>query len=332
MPVFDFTGFIDLAAEKLGGKALLCSDDFFGEKENLLKPSRGQFVPGKHTDDGRWVDGWESSRRREPGHDWCIIQLAATGKIYGIDIDTNHFTGNYPPFASVDAFNIKDAVTDDFELLEWTEILPKSPLGPDMQNLFSITDNSSYTHLRLNIYPDGGVARFKVYGEVAKNWSAVTPGDEPDLAAAVNGGKAMLCSDMFFSHMDNLIMPGRGIDISDGWETRRSRIPGNEDWVIIALAHPGKINRISIDTAHFKGNYPESCKLEGCYVAPETKIDFLKDAPNWSVILPRISLQADEEHLFEASPGTTGTYSHVRLTIFPDGGISRLRLFGTPVL
>ncbi|MEO6723583.1 MAG: allantoicase, partial [Ferruginibacter sp.] len=229
----NYTQLTDLAAEKLGAKALLCSDDFFAEKENLLKPGRGIFIPEKYTDRGKWMDGWESRRKREPGNDWCIIQLATPGKIFGVDIDTNHFLGNHPPFASVDAFNIKDADTDDYEQLKWIEILPKSALQPGSQNLFEITDQNVYTHLRLNIYPDGGVARFKVYGEVVKNWAAVGENDAVDLAAAENGGKAILCNDMFFSHMDNLIMPGRGVNMGDGWETKRNRNPGNKDWVIV---------------------------------------------------------------------------------------------------
>src|SRR6187402_3583860 len=187
-----FTSFINLAADRLGAETVLCSDDFFAKKENLLKPVRGIFIPGKYTDRGKWMDGWESRRKRGQGHDWCIIQLATPGIIYGVDIDTNHFLGNHPPFASVEAFNIKDADTDDYEQLKWTEILPRSPLQPGSQNLYEINDENVYTHLRLNIYPDGGVARFKVYGEVVKNWNAVSENDEVDLAAAENGGKAIL--------------------------------------------------------------------------------------------------------------------------------------------
>ena len=333
MSDYEFTNMIDLAAEKLGGKALLCSDDFFAEKENLLKPGRGIFIADKYTDRGKWMDGWESRRKREPGHDWCIIQLATPGKIYGMDIDTNHFLGNHPPFASVEAFNIKDADTDDYEQLKWTEILPKSPLQPGSQNLYAIEDHEVYTHLRLNIFPDGGVARFKVYGEVVKNWNAVGDEDEVDLAAAENGGKAMLSNDMFFSHMDNLIMPGRGVNMGDGWETRRSRIPGNSDWVIVRLAHPGVINKVLIDTAHYKGNYPDSCTVHGCYLQSDEEVDFTGTSITWVEILPQVKLLPDEEQLFEGDAVRVhAPVTHVRLTIYPDGGISRMRLFGKPEL
>ncbi|MEP7144993.1 MAG: allantoicase [Ferruginibacter sp.] len=331
MPQPIITKMTNLAAEKLGGKTLLCSDDFFAEKENLLKPGRGIFNADKYTDRGKWMDGWESRRKRGPGHDWCIIQLAAPGKIYGVDIDTNHFLGNHPPFASVEAFNIKNTDTDDFEKLQWVEMLPKSPLEPGSQNPYEIKDRNIYTHLRLNIYPDGGVARLKVYGEVVKDWSIVTEEEETDLASIVNGASAILCNDMFFSHMDNLLMPGRGLSMGDGWETKRNRTPGNKDWVIVQLAHPGTIHRVLIDTGHFKGNYPESCMIEGCSFAPNETIDFANDEIDWALLLPLVKLEADHEHYFEKEIAGGQPFTHIRLSIFPDGGISRMRLFGKPV-
>lgn len=323
-----FTHLTDLAAEKLGGKVLLCSDDFFAEKENLIKPGRGIFIADKYTDRGKWMDGWESRRKRTPGHDWCIIQLATSGKIYGMDIDTNHFLGNHPPHASVDAINVMKEPFTHLEKANWKEILPKSPLQPGSQNFFELTDNNIYTHLRLNIYPDGGVARFKVYGEVYKDWGVIDDEELIDLAAAANGAKSILCNDMFFSHMDNLIMPGRGVNMGDGWETKRNRTPNNKDWVIVRLAHKGNVEKILIDTCHFKGNYPDSCLLEGCDIAykEESKLD--GDAVHWKTILPKSKLSADHEHLFENEVANKGPFTHVRLSIFPDGGISRMRLWG----
>src|SRR5438105_7684669 len=163
----DFTSLTDLAAERLGGKALICSDDFFAEKENLLKPGRGIFIPDKYTDRGKWMDGWESRRKRTPGHDWCIIKLATSGKIYGVDIDTNHFLGNHPPYASIDALCIDDEVADKAALAEngqWTQILPRVALKQGSQNIFPVASSERWTHIRLNIYPDGGVARLRVFG------------------------------------------------------------------------------------------------------------------------------------------------------------------------
>ena len=331
-----FTNLIDLAAERLGGKVLLCSDDFFAEKENLLKPGRGIFIADKYTDRGKWMDGWESRRKRVPGHDWCIIQLATTGIIHGVDIDTNFFLGNHPPHASIEACNInldKGFVWDgeSSEKLSWVEILPKSPLAPGSQNFYEISSKETYTHLRLHIYPDGGVARLKVYGEVVKDWNAVKADDLVDVAAAVNGAKSILCNDMFFSHMDNLIMPGRGINMGDGWETKRNRTPNNKDWVIVRLAHKAVIHKILIDTCHFKGNYPDTCMIEGCNIS-QTDENIVGTADvDWVVILPESKLAADYEHYFEHEVMGKQAFTHVRLTIFPDGGVSRMRLWGTIV-
>jgi allantoicase len=323
-----FTKLPDLAAERMGGIVLACSDDFFAEKENLIKPGRGIFIPQKYTDRGKWMDGWESRRKRTPGHDWCVLQLGVSGKLAGVDIDTNHFLGNHPPFASIDAANLPGGFVDDPSKISWKEILPKSPLLPGSQNFFEIQDKEIYTHVRLNIYPDGGIARYKVYGEVFKDWNAFQK-KQVDLAAAANGAKAILCNDMFFSHMDNLIMPGRGANMGDGWETKRNRNPGNKDWVIIRLAHKGIIERATVDTCHFKGNFPDSCMLEGCNISPEEENNIGTSSIQWSTIFPQSKLEADHEHFFEKQIADKGPFTHVRLTIFPDGGISRLRLTGT---
>ncbi len=325
-----FTSLIDLASEKIGGKALICSDDFFAEKENLLKSGRGIFIADKYTDRGKWMDGWESRRKRTPGYDWCIIKLGASGIIKGLDIDTNYFLGNHPPHASVEVVNLDGNPSD--EVLQsaetkWVELLPKAPINPGSQNLFEINNDQIWTHLRLNIYPDGGVARLKVYGEVYKNWNLIKKDEVTDLAAAVNGAKSIICNDMFFSHMDNLIMPGRGINMGDGWETKRNRTPNNRDWVIVKLAHIGKIRKILIDTCHFKGNYPDTCSLEGVNTL-NVNVDMNSADLKWTEILPKQKLQADYEHYFENEIINQGPFTHVRLTIFPDGGISRMRLFG----
>jgi len=321
-----FTNLTDLAAERLGGKVIYATDDFFAEKENLIKPGRGIFVPDKYTDRGKWMDGWESRRKRTPGHDWCIVQLAVPGIIKGFDIDTNHFLGNHPPFASIEGAELdKEPTREEIEKGEtaWEEILQKSPLAPGSQHFFEINSDKIWTHLKLNIYPDGGVARLRVYGEVFRRFKK---GENLDLAAAINGGKALRCNDMFFSKMDNLIMPGRGINMGDGWETKRNRTPNNRDWVILKLATVGHLNKILIDTCHFKGNYPDCFSLEG---GLDENINPL-DANNaeWVEILPPSKLRADCEHVFEKEIKNNGPFSHVRLNIFPDGGVSRLRVFG----
>ncbi|MFM2135247.1 MAG: allantoicase [Bacteroidota bacterium] len=329
-----FAGLINLAAERLGAEAVACSDDFFAEMGNLVKPGRGIFIADKYTDRGKWMDGWESRRKRVPGHDWCILKLGAPGIIRGFDIDTNHFLGNHPPFASIEACFLEGNPTADrvqSEEIRWQEILPKSALNPGSQHFFKCDSEQLFTHVKLHIYPDGGVARLKVYGEVKKDWSNVTKEDTIDLAAATNGAKSILCNDMFFSHMDNLLMPGRGINMGDGWETKRNRTPGNRDWVIVRLAHPGTLKQILIDTCHFKGNYPDSCSLEGCSVSSDNESYILDGKVDWMEILPKQKLQADHEHLFVKELLPHGKMTHVRLSIYPDGGVSRMRLFGNIV-
>src|SRR2546423_3473110 len=324
-------GLVDLASERVGGVALIATDEFFAEKENLLKPGRVIFVPDKFTDRGKWMDGWETRRRRTAGNDWCVVRLGLRGVIKHIDIDTNHFLGNHPPFGSLDAVCVakdfpKDAVA--VEKLSWAPVLEKSPLNPGSQNLFPITDGNTWTHVRLNIFPDGGVARVRVYGIVVPDWSKLKPGNVVDLAAIENGGVALACSDMFFSSMKNLIMPGRAENMGDGWETKRRRGPGH-DWIILKRGLPGAIQKIEVDTNHFKGNYPDSCSIEGCAAPGASTEDLTGPGTQWSEILPNTKLQADTRHFFEKELSRIDGCTHVRLNIYPDGGVSRLRVWGT---
>ena len=323
-----FPSLIDLAAERIGGKVLLASDDFFASKDNLLKPGRGIFLPDKYTDRGKWMDGWESRRKRTRGHDWCIVRLGASGTIKGIDIDTNFFLGNNPAYASVDALhaplNSKSKHLADSR--EWVEILPKSPIKPGSQNIFSVQDSGEWTHVRLNIYPDGGVARFRIYGDVVppRNGSS---GGLLDLASILEGGKAIAASDIFFSPMNNLLMPGRAANMGDGWETRRRRGPGN-DWVIVKLCAQGHISKIEVDTNHFKGNYPDACSIDVCD-EPNFPVDgmTMHDIV-WKELLPKVNLKANTRHIFERELNKIAAATHVRLNIYPDGGVSRLRVWG----
>jgi allantoicase len=296
----DFTDLVDLASERLGGIVLSATDEFFAPKENLLKPGPAVFIPGKYIDTGKWMDGWETRRHRAPEHDSCVIRLGAPGIIRGIVVDTAHFTGNFPEKCSLEALA-------DFE--QWTEILPPSPLRGDAQNLFEIDNPYRYTHLRFHIYPDGGVARLRVHGEVVPE----TLGDFVDLAAVENGGRVVDASDMYFGSRHNLIFPGRASGMHDGWETRRSRGERN-DWCIIELAANGVIKQIEVDTLHYKGNFPESCEIE-----TEHTVEILRRTP----------LQGHSLHVFEKEL-LLAAASRVRFLIFPDGGVSRLRIWGVP--
>ncbi|MEO8664795.1 MAG: allantoicase [Ignavibacteria bacterium] len=326
-----FSGLIDLASEKNGGKALMASDEFFAPKENLLKEGRGIFIPDKFTEFGKWMDGWESRRKRVPGFDWCIIKLAASGTIKGLDIDTNHFLGNHPPYASVEACFIEEGPDTEEYLsgtVKWTEVLPGSPLNPGSQNLFPVTSSEKWNYVRLNIFPDGGVARFRVYGEIDMDKITSKKGEMIDLAALLNGGRVLVCNDMFFGSKDNLISPGRSKNMGDGWETKRKRIPGY-DWTILKLATAGEIKKIIVDTNFFKGNFPDSCSIEVCY-KPDLSDDSVTNPDiEWKELLTKTKLKGDHENTFEKEIKKTGKATHVRLNIFPDGGVSRLRLFGT---
>ena len=320
----EFTALINLMEERLGARVLQVSDDFFAAAEMMLKPGRGVFVADRYTDRGKWMDGWESRRKRVPGHDWCILQMGLRGRVKGVDVDTNFFLGNHPPFASIDAACVSGTPQDQ----DWQPLLTKSPLKPGSQNFFSIDNLKAWTHLRLNIFPDGGVARFKVYGEVLPDWDKVLPEEVLDLAAVHNGGRVLQANDMFFGPKDNLIMPGRGLNMGDGWETRRKREPGH-DWVIVQLGKAGMLTKVEVDTCHFKGNYPDMCSLDGLYL-PDADPTKLSAATEWSEIIPRKKLQPNYQHYFNALDlKPIGETTHVRLNIFPDGGISRLRLMGT---
>jgi allantoicase len=328
----DFTDLIDLASERLGGAVLVANDDFFAPKENLLKASAPVFIDGKYTDRGKWMDGWESRRRRTPGFDWCIIRLGLPGIIRGIVVDTSYFRGNYPEHCSLDGATFS-GLPGEAELtsdaVQWVPLLPQMALKGDSQNPFPIKYEERITHLRFRIFPDGGVARLRVYGEVAPDWEQLKrAGGQIDLAAVENGALVLSCSDMFFGHRHNLIMPGRAANMSDGWETKRRRGPGH-DWVIIKLARPGQIKRVEVDTAHFKGNFPESCSLEACDLETITNEDLTDLSVPWTSLLPRTKLQAHTRHFFDQELLDAGVASHLRFNIFPDGGVSRLRVYGT---
>lgn len=325
-----FTSLADLASARVGGRALAANDDFFAPKSNLVKPEPAVFIPGKFTSRGKWMDGWESRRRRTPGHDWCAIALGMRGIVHGVNVDTSHFTGNYPSHCSVDALDTTAPLRPSVHGIEgppWATLLAKSALRGNGDNFFEIVNAHPWTHLRLNIFPDGGVARLRVHGEVAVDWRVVARGSRAvDLASIRNGGLVLDASDMHFGAKDNMIMPGRARNMGDGWETRRRRGAGF-DWAVVRLGAPGRLSKVEIDTNHFKGNYPESASLEGC-LAPGAALDALATS-KWIEILPRTKLGPNRRHVFSKELRARGPVSHVRLNIFPDGGVSRLRIHGT---
>jgi allantoicase len=329
----DFLDLPDLACEAVGGAALACNDEFFAEKDNLLREHAAVWKDHAYTDRGKWMDGWETRRRRpqvgasaDPGggHDWCIVRLGMPGVIRGVVVDTAFFRGNYPESCALHAAEIDDAL--DLRALEtaaWTAILPRAKLEGDARNAFAVAAGRRFTHVRLEIFPDGGVARLRIHGEVVPRWSRLRAlGGPIDLAALEHGAVVETCSDMFFGSRNNLIKPGPSRSMADGWETRRRRGPGN-DWAIVRLAAAGTIERLEIDTTHFKGNAPGRCTVEGVH-APGAAADRLD---GWRMLLGS-PLQPHTRHVFDDELRRPGPVTHLRLSVFPDGGVARLHAHG----
>ena len=311
----------NLADPQLGGAVIMVSDEFFAPAKRMLSAEEPQFEADRFDDHGKWMDGWESRRRRDGGHDYCVVRICP-GVIHGVDIDTRHFTGNFPPAASILACRVDGDPGRD---CNWQELIPRTELQGNRHHFLEVDDSRTWTHLMLRIFPDGGIARFRVFGEA--NAEPDLGEEWIDLAASAAGGCAIACNDMHFGHMSNLIKPGPSVNMGDGWETRRRRTEGN-DWVILGLGRAGTIYRIEVDTAHFRGNYPASCSLRGATTESD---DFPLDASaSWAEILPPAMLGPDQLHVFEREVRNVGPVSHVRLDIYPDGGIARLRLHGRP--
>lgn len=373
-----------LSSNRFGGSILFATDEWFATADNLLSPVDPIWIDDKFTDCGKWMDGWETRRKRSLKgctHDWCLIQLGLPGRIELIEVDTAYFTGNQAPRVSIQGAVHPTlppsssssplqktlgtlgtcATQEEIESLsaclkpsEWSDLVPFSPLAPgyphSRKQVFQVTTPASspgMTHLRLNLYPDGGIARVRAYGTVTRDWCEDTTlqASPVDLAAATNGGRVIAYSDKHYGAPRNLIGPGRGVNMGDGWETARKPdrparlsvnaagllvLPGS-DFVILKLATSGRLTSLEIDTAHFKGNYPESCRVEGLYVA-DPPTDWTSKEVVWQEVLSRTALSADQQHFFANEDLVSGDriVNYLRLTIMPDGGISRLRAHGIP--
>ncbi|CAM9919538.1 unnamed protein product, partial [Phaeothamnion confervicola] len=374
--------------------------EWFGAAINLLNDAEPTFDPNAFTEQGKLLDGWESRRKRTPGHDWCIIQLGLPGRVRGIEVDTAFFTGNHAPRFSLQAASLDPSLPElqrlahhwsrervgtaagDDELTlvaalrpdEWRELVPVTPLQPgyadSSRQFFPVTDETAgnggnggngagsssgggrVTHVRLNMFPDGGIARLRVYGEVERDWASVAAREVLDLAAVENGGIAVGCSDKHFGEPKNMIKAGRGVNMGDGWETARHahrppvlrlgtdgllQYPAGQgsDNAVLKLGTAGVVQRLVVDTMHFKGNFPESAAVDGCYT-PGALPEAFQDKEGgkgmpWRPLLRRTRMGPDREHTFELGRGELedcGAITHLRLTISPDGGVMRLRAFG----
>ncbi|XP_047602528.1 probable inactive allantoicase [Lutra lutra] len=372
----DFTQLADMASESVGGKILFATDDFFAPAENLIKKDRPGFREHERAEFGKWLDGWETRRRRTPGHDWCITKLGIPGVIRGFDVDISYLTGDYAPRISIQAANLEEdkqpeipqrgartgaaATPEEFEAVaklksdDWNYLVPMTELKPgkpdSSHNYFPVNSQQRWSHVRLNIFPDGGIARLRVYGTGQKDWAATDPKEPFDLVAIAHGGACVGFSNAHFGHPNNMIGVGKPRSMADGWETARRLdrppvlendengillVPGCE-WSVFRLAHPGVITQIEIDTTHFKGNSPDSCKLDGCILTTQEEEDMIKQkwklpGHKWKPLLPVTKLSANNSHLFDSlTLELQDVITHARLTIFPDGGVGRLRLKGFP--
>ncbi|PPQ99434.1 hypothetical protein CVT24_005241 [Panaeolus cyanescens] len=323
-----FSSYTELSSVALGGRIVNVSDEFFAEAFHLLLVEPAPSMKGQFGPNGALFSGWET-RRHNPTYDWCVIQLGTTGNLCGFDVDTANFNGNEAPEVSIYALHdpeLKDPAHDD---PRWTEVLPRSNLGPSSRHLFKIPATTSYNYVKIHMYPDGGIARFRAYGEV----SPVHPSSDVafDLAHVFAGGRVLAVSDQHFGVGSNLILPGRGKNMGDGWETKRSRTKGHNDWVIIQLGAPGRLEQVEIDTNHFLGNFPESCEIHAIRDVGDINWSFPSSIPDnsqWTVILPRTKLSAHKQHYFELENTEDKIFTHIKVTIHPDGGMKRVRVIG----
>lgn len=317
--------YVNLASPHLGTEVVSASDEFFAPKDRLLQDTPAIFVPDKFDAHGKWMDGWETRRRRVTGNDWCLIKMGVSGIVKGVDIDTSHFTGNFPPAASLEGLFSETIPGPN---ARWRPLVRTTALEPDAHHYLAVTDLDPVNWLKLQIYPDGGIARLRVHGIPKREWSAAERDGEIELSALKNGGRIIAYNDAHYGNVSALLSEGRGRNMGDGWETRRRREPGN-DWIIIALGAPGQIDRIEVDTAHFKGNYPDKCSLQAAHIEQGTHQSLVTQAMFWDELLSPQKLEADSVHIFDGKlVADLGPVTHVRLNIFPDGGVSRLRLFG----
>jgi len=322
--IFFKNGMVDLAQSRLGTKIVFKTDEFFAAAKRIINPWSPIFKEGVFDRHGKWMDGWETRRKRNKGHDYLILKLGKPGRIHKVDIDTSYFSGNQPNKVSLDACFSKKKLPNKNS--NWIKILKKKSTKANSHHFFKIKNKSIFTHVKLNIYPDGGVARIRIYGsmQIKKKFRKKTI----NLTSVLNGATPIACNNEHFGRAENILAPGKGKNMGDGWETRRSR-GKNFDWLILKCATAGKINKIQIDTHHFKGNYPDKCSLQAAYL--NNKIsdkNIVRRSANWKLLLNKVKLQAHKKHNFHNKLLKNKKVNYIRINIFPDGGISRIRVFG----
>ncbi len=316
-------GLIDLAQSRLGSKIVYKTDEFFAPANRIINPWPPVFKEGVFDKNGKWMDGWETRRKRSTGHDYLVLKFGKPGTISKIDVDTSYFNGNQPSKISIDACYTKKNIPDRND---WMSILGKKTTKPNSHHFFKINKRLVFTHIRLNIFPDGGVARLRVYGTMRLQEKLKK--SKINLMSLLNGAVPIACNNEHFGRAENVLAPGKGINMGDGWETRRSR-GKNFDWLILKCASPGIIEKLQIDTHHFKGNYPDKCSVQASYIKiKSSQKNIVKKSNSWKFLLKNTKLKAHKEHNFKITKNNRRVVNYIRINIFPDGGISRLRAFG----
>ena len=317
-------GLIDLAQPRLGSKVIFKTDDFFASANRIIDPSAPVFKEGLFDKNGKWMDGWESRRKRSAGHDYLIIKLGKPGSISKVDVDTSHFNGNQPSMISIDACNSK---SNNIKNFKWKTLVSKKKTKANSSHIFKTSSKSIVTHIRLNIFPDGGVARLRLYGSISRenhNFGEKTI----NLASLLDGASVIACNNEHFGKAENILAPGKAKNMGDGWETRRRRDKGF-DWLILKSIEGEMINKIEISTHHFKGNFPMHCSLQAAYIPKKkSSSSIVSNSNGWKTLMNKTSLKANKTHTFKNTLMKKNKINFIKINIYPDGGISRFRIFG----
>jgi allantoicase len=319
-------GLIDLAQPRLGTKVIYKTDDFFASANRIINPTEPVFKVGVFDKHGKWMDGWESRRKRTAGHDFIIIKLGKPGTIKKVDVDTSHFNGNQPAMISIEGANSN---SNKINQLNWQPLLSKKKTKANSHHYFTVNSNKVFTHIKFNIFPDGGVARLRLYGSIAK--SNKLKNKKINLASLLDGSSVIACNNEHFGKAENILAPGKAKNMGDGWETRRRRGKGF-DWLILNSLDGKEIDKIEISTHHFKGNFPSHCSLQATYL-PNSKNSkqIVKSSTKWKYLLKDAKLSANKVHVFKNNLMKKDKINFIKINIFPDGGISRFRIYGKSI-
>ena len=328
----DYKDQIDIASSDQGSKVIYCSDEFFADSSRMLQANDPVWIEGKYDENGKWMDGWESRRRRDGKNDFCFIRLGSTSIINNFNIDTTHFTGNFAPGISILGCYVPGGTTDDrvvdgSAVSEWFDLLTQENLEGDSHNLFSCKSTQPLTHLKITLYPDGGIARFRAYGNTYSedNKYQMTG---TNVISKQSGARAVFANDEHFGCLSNVLEEHDPLSMADGWETRRRRKPGN-DWGIIALSSPAKVHEIVIDTSFFKGNFPDTFSISSTNMTDTDDNTLIEKSKTWDLLIERKKLGMNQIHVFNKTNLLhNDSITHIRIDIFPDGGIARLKLIG----